>query len=163
MTNEITIDHFPDEPTPENTGLGSFHPMGRLTGKVALTCDDLLHTRLDVWWIGIDSASQEMGDRMVGEVIQVLSEVCESTGNVTDGGGEPLSYDHILDMFEKVDFEVDENLQFKGNPVFLMSPEMVQRLSALGPPSQEQEERHKRIMIEKRDRQNAQKRLRKLD
>jgi hypothetical protein len=107
----------------------------------------------------IDELASKLVSSLMSYMFQSISNVCESTGNKIKAKGG-ISYEHILEMIEKVDVEIDET----GQPTttIVMSPEMAKEFQKLGPPTPEMEERAKQITEKKRKEYNARKRSRKL-
>lgn len=158
-----SVDHLPDQSSPEGVGAGGFYLGPPHTSTIEISFDSLRGTDLEEWWLGIFSAGESLGTHMVKHIFETMKKVCAKTGNIVKSDGEPISHDRIIDMIEMLDLEVDENLQFKSPPKIVLSPEAAGQLENLGPLTAEQEERFRKIMLGKLEKQRAEKRTRKLD
>ena len=89
-----------------------------------------------------------------------ISEVAEATGNVGNANGQPLSYDHITDMLEKVFLYFDD----KGQPIFptlVLNPAIAEALKNLKV-TDEQLRHRDEVLARKKVEFDAQKRTRRL-
>jgi hypothetical protein len=93
-------------------------------------------------------------------LLENLSQITDATGTSINENGKPFSYDMILDLLEKVEFEFDD----LNNPRFpsLIIPHDYIEILNKTQPTQTQDERFKRIIEEKRAIFNAKKRTRRL-
>ena len=97
-------------------------------------------------------------ERQISSAMMVhISESAKHAGNVVSG---ELSFDTINDMVENTHFSFDEN----GNPniSFVTSPDMVDKIKALGSPTAEQQRRFDEIIAKRRDEWNARRHNRRL-
>lgn len=156
------VDHLPDESTPEGVSHGSLHPI-QITSEYSLSFQALEDTDLEAWWGDLYASSMKTAEQMVKHLFAVLNETSARSGNAIDAAGQPIGYDSIMDLLEKLDLPVNQDLEFEGEPFMIVSPESAKHFAALGPLTAEQEQRFKRIMKDKYERQNAQRRTRKLD
>ncbi len=98
--------------------------------------------------------------QMHGSFYERVNDITEATGSQFDMEGRPVSIDMILDMFDRLEFDFDDD----GNPVLptlKCGPEMARRLAELEP-SEEQERRLEEIVLQRKAAYYAQKRTRRL-
>ena len=91
---------------------------------------------------------------------EYLGRVCEATGNVIDGKGQPFSFDLVLDALDKIQIDFDE----AGNPeipTMVLHPELMEKLKKQ-PPTDEQIRRREEIINRKRGEYNARRRTRQI-
>jgi hypothetical protein len=93
-------------------------------------------------------------------LFQVISEVCDGTGNVIDARGKELTYDLVLDLLEQMPIHFDADGS-PSIPQIVMGPEPYGRLARV-PPTPEQLRRQEDILRRKRAEHDAQKRHRRL-
>lgn len=103
-------------------------------------------------------AIQEAG--LSKALLSSLSDVTDFTGNTIDAGGQPLSWDLVTDMVEKMEVDFDDNGEM--DLVLVMNPRDVERLEKLAPPTPEQEERREAVITKKREAWEARQRERRL-
>src|SRR5664279_1546132 len=89
--------------------------------------EDLLAGKFEALLLQFDSAGEEIGGQMVGQLVKTLSAVTESTGNLIDAGGEKLSFDLILESLEQIEWSLDEDNELVM-PSVLMHPNQMKNL-----------------------------------
>ena len=57
----------------------------------------------------LDGAGAMEEETLSGALIDSIVRVTELTGNRVDAGGQPLSWDHVIDAVETMDVSFDEN------------------------------------------------------
>ena len=82
-------------------------------------------------------------------VLDGLDRKLEAAGQTIDAAGRPLSWDVVLDAFDKMDWDFDETGQPKPKTLFA-GPAAAAKLEALPPPTPEQEARFVEMMERKR-------------
>jgi hypothetical protein len=110
--------------------------------------------------LAIDQASDVALSEQMHHLYKYMGRVCDAEGNSIDAKGQPLSYELMLQMAEKVDMTFDEN----GNPQhrFVAHPSMVEQFKSLPPQTEEQRRAWDEMVERKRQEFNARKRHRKL-
>jgi len=81
---------------------------------------------------------------------EVMRETTKKTGNVVDGGGQPLSHEMILEVLEtiQIDFDADGNPRM---PTMMISPAMEPRIKELiDDPAAKNFEKEQQKIIEKK-------------
>lgn len=78
------------------------------------------------------SAGEEYVSQLEQSLVRVLHEVTEATGGVIDAQGEPLTFDHIIELIEKVELASDEDGGL-SLPTILMNPETRKKLESKAP------------------------------
>jgi hypothetical protein len=130
--------------------------------ELAVQMQDVVQERPDALAasIALSMAEQEVA-QFEPRLLELIGRISDKFGNTVDAGGQTISHDLLLDVMEKMDFDVDE----EGNPVglaFVVSPKMAEQLRHLPPPTEQQEERHRRIIEERRRQSRARRRNREL-
>ncbi len=108
-----------------------------------------------------DKASEDMAKGLVGLLVQSMSAVTEATGNVTDVGGRPLSFEVIYEMLEKMEFSLDENDELVL-PAIFVNPDTAKKFESLPPATPQQEEKMDALKERKRQEALARRRRRRL-
>ena len=83
----------------------------------------------------MDAASAEYARQVVAHMLQTVSVVREATGNVVHSGDQPVSFEHIYAMLERIEFSLDENDEL-AMPSLVMHPDTVTRLEPATPDQQ---------------------------
>ena len=118
---------------------------------------EAIESRHDRLVATMDGAATEALRQLMPQIYKHISEICEITGNTVSG---PLTYDKILDAFEQVHTTIDDHGNHGVSVV--VSPDMYEKLLALGPMTKEQEERYKQIVLTKQKEQDVRRRSRSL-
>ena len=105
----------------------------------------------------LDGAGAMEEETLSGALIDSIVRVTELTGNRVDAGGQPLSWDHVIDAVETMDVSFDEN--GKTSLTLLMAPGLEGRLGA---PSPDQQARHDQVLARKREEWRARRGERRL-
>lgn len=155
-----TVDHLAEESVPGAHGgaMGSESIEARSQVPTAA----IARTDLDAWYTIVWDTAEQFAHGQVQLMLRSVGQASEQAGTAIDMKGAPLTHDAVLDMLERMHFEVDDH----GRPVGLtlvVAPEIGDRLARLGPRSAEQDARYRRIIAEKRRVQDAAKRVRRLD
>lgn len=113
--------------------------------------DTILYSDLDEifeCFIPVAAAMANDQERMFFEIMHRAS---QKTGNVVDGGGQPLSHEKILEVLEtiQIDFDKDGNPRM---PTMVISPAMAPRIKELAdaPSVKEFEAKQQKIIEKKR-------------
>jgi hypothetical protein len=109
----------------------------------------------------IDQAADQMTAGIMKGVLDGLDRTLEAAGQTVDASGRPLSWDVVLDVFEKMDWDFDEAGQPKPKTLFA-GPAAAAKFEALPPPTPEQEARYLELMERKRREDLARRGTRKL-
>jgi hypothetical protein len=105
--------------------------------------------------------AESMAKQMVGAFLKSMNKVTTGTGNVVDAGGKPFSYDVLYELFEKMEFSVDENDELVM-PSMVMHPDQAEKLKDLPPPTPEQQLKLEELKERKREEALARRRRRRL-
>ncbi len=141
------------EPQPLDQPLNTFEHMLTIPFEVIRTTN--IAAFIQILYEFAQSYKRQMG----ASVFQTLDAVTDVFGSKVDAQGQPLSFDMINDMFEKLQLGVDDHGQ--AIPPTHIHPEMAQRLAAVQP-TDAQRQRYATIMQPKQAEHNAQKRTRRL-
>lgn len=155
-----TVDHLAEESVTEAHGgvMGGTSMSARMEVQTAAIID----TDLDAWYVLLWSAAEQFAGHQMRYLLASLEAVTQQTGNVVNLGGVPISNDAMLDMLERIEFDVDESGQPEGLSM-VVGPATADQITKLGPMTPEQDERFQKIIAEKRRVQDAKKRVRRLD
>lgn len=88
--------------------------------------EEIIEKGIVVFFERINEAANSMLKQTGGMMFRKMQEATERTGNVIDGGGNPLTPDLLLNIMDKVEMDFDD----EGNPknmAFVMSPDMWSR------------------------------------
>jgi hypothetical protein len=125
-----------------------------------LNHSDLVNGAFEALILNLDDAADQGLKVLMPKIFEYLGQVCDATGNVVDGRGQPFSFDHVLEALEKVQIDFDE----AGNPelpTMVVSPEVFQKLK-MNPPTPEQLRKRDEIIERKRGEHNARRRTRQI-
>jgi hypothetical protein len=120
------------------------------TAVVVIRDEDVITGDVDSVLAAMDSVATEMTGQITKGILDHISEICGSTGNVVAG---ELSYDVINDVMEKLDFSFDD--EGNHNVSVVVDPQGAQRLQDLGKPTAEQQARYDEIIARKKADWNA--------
>lgn len=113
--------------------------------------DTLLYSSLDEIFKCFIPVAEAMANDQERMFFEIMHQVTQKTGNVVDGGGQPLSHEKILEVLEtiQIDFDTDGNPRM---PTMVISPAMAPRMKELAddPSAKEFEEKQKKIIEKKR-------------
>lgn len=107
---------------------------------------------------------KEMGEQMGRYMFKTVDEITKESGNIVDSHGKPFSLDLMFETIEKMQIPFDE----QGNPVMptlVIHPNMSPRLKEIMEKEEvvkEYEERHKKLIEQKRKEWNEEQNSRKL-
>lgn len=121
--------------------------------------ETILATDVDAWIAMLDEQGDKGAEQLERQFFEFMNKVTEDAGQVVDAGGRPLSHDLILDMFEKLQVDFDED----GNPEMPMIVLQPKAFEKLGEPTPEQLKRRDEIIERKRREFAARRRVRKLE
>ena len=119
----------------------------------------ILNSEVEQLIVSIDEASDSELASLMPQIFKFISDVCEASGQVVHGNGQPFSWEHIIELYEKVEMSFDE----EGNPSQLLvtHPDMIKVMEE-NPPTEEQQRRMEQVKERKRAEFFAKKRTRKL-
>ncbi|MGH2844560.1 MAG: hypothetical protein ACRDL0_00790 [Thermoleophilaceae bacterium] len=92
--------------------------------------------------------------------VERMGKVTEAAGTSVDAGGRPLSHELLLEMFERIDIDFDD----EGNAELALfaPPNLIRKLHALPPMADEQQRAWDEMMARKRADFEARTRRRRL-
>jgi len=102
-------------------------PMKKLGAPIRLMREDLEKKGLGAVLEALDKTAQDIADKQGKFFFQRLNETLEETGQTLDAQGQPLTFDLVLDLFEKMEFDFDEH----GQPVWptmMCNPLMLEKV-----------------------------------
>ena len=113
--------------------------------------DTILYSGLDKIFECFIPVADAMANDQERMLFEIMHQVTQETGNVVDGGGQPLSHEKILELLEtiQIDFDTDGNPRM---PTIFISPTVAPRMKELAdaPSAREFEEKQKKIIEKKR-------------
>jgi hypothetical protein len=130
-------------------------PMGY---EFSLTEDMIRETDVTSLVSMLDEAAQEYARQLTQALFQTMNAVTDATGNVVNTGGERLSFEHVYQALDAMEFELDENDELVM-PSLVMHPETA---AGLEPPTPEQETRLAELKKRKLEEALARRRGRRL-
>jgi hypothetical protein len=128
--------------------------------KFSIPIDAIIKTDVESLMVSIDNASDSGIESLVPQIYSFLHEVCELSGQVVDGKGQPFSFDLFLELLEKIDITFNDDGS-PNMPTLVIHPEMKKILEE-NQPNEEQKKRLEELILRKRDDFFAKKRTRKL-
>jgi hypothetical protein len=136
------------------------HPLVAHEQDFEIHFTTIRNTDVDAFTAILFESAQECKHQILSTMFQTLNDITDAVGNTLYLKGEPLGFDHINDMLEKMDITFDEN----GRPIWptiVAHPDMAKTLAALQP-TREQLQRQDEIAMRKKAEYNAKKRTRRL-
>lgn len=88
---------------------------------------DVLQKGIGAFLETVSPIAEEMQKQAVELMAKTLERVTAETGNVVDAGGKPITFDHYMEMYEKVWVDFDD----AGNPyphTLVAGPEVITKL-----------------------------------
>ncbi|GMK41955.1 hypothetical protein PCCS19_50140 [Paenibacillus sp. CCS19] len=128
--------------------------------KFNIPFDVILRTDVEALMTSIDEASDSGIESLVPQIFQFIGEVCDASGQVVDGRGQPFSFDLFLELLEKIEITFNDDGS-PNMPTLFIHPNMRKVLED-NPPSEEQQKQMEELISRKRDDFFAKKRTRKL-
>lgn len=136
------------------------HSLSHFEETILIHADTIRSTDIDGFICALTELAQKYEDAMGRTLVQTLHDVTNATGGAIDAKGKPFTWDLFLDMLEAMDFTFDDEGRPHAKQV-IMNPETAKILQATEI-TPEQRQRHDRIMIQKKEQWDAQKRYRRL-
>lgn len=133
-------------------------PSERVGFEMGWERDDVLKGNFEALVLQLDSASGELGEKLVGMFVKTMGAVTDSTGNVVDAQGSPLTFELLYEMLDKIEYTLDDDDELEM-PSLVMHPDMVKKLPK---PTPEQEAALEELKQRKREELLAQRRSRRL-
>jgi hypothetical protein len=84
----------------------------------------------------LDSASNDLGEKLVAQFVKTLSSVTESTGNVLHAEGKKFSFEMFVEMLEQIEWSLDDDDEL-SMPSLLMHPDQAKNLPSGATPEQQ--------------------------
>ena len=109
----------------------------------------------------MDSAADQQLSVVMPHFFEVIQRTSEAAGTAMDAGGRPFSYELMLEMLAKIDFDFND----QGNPdlpTLIVGPEQAKKMQAMPPPTPEQRRAFADLIEKKRSEHHARRRHRKL-
>lgn len=128
--------------------------------KFNLPFDVILKTNVEGFMESIDEASDSGIESLAPQLFQFLGEVCDASGQVVDGRGQPFSFDLFLELMEKIEITFNDD-GCPNMPTLVIHPNMRKVLED-NPPTEQQQKQMDDLISRKRDEFFAKKRTRKL-
>jgi hypothetical protein len=143
---------------PVDIAHGAYAPIG-VKNVLTERFDTVLATDVDEWISMLDEQGDKAAEQLETQFFAFMHKVTEDAGQVIDARGRPLTHDLVLDMFEKLQIDFDEDGQ-PQMPTIVVPPKVYEKL---GEPTPEQMKRRDEIIERKRSEFLARRRVRKLE
>jgi hypothetical protein len=104
-------------------------PMKKLGAPIRLMREDLEEKGFGAVLEALDKTAQDIADKQGKFFIQRLKETLEEAGQTIEAKGQPLTFDLVLDLLEKIEFDFDEH----GQPIWpsaLSGPSLAEKAKA---------------------------------
>lgn len=98
--------------------------------------DDMVASNFDVLILGLDAASNELGEGLMSMVLKTVSAVTQSTGNVVDAGGKKFSFELLVETLEKIEWSLDDDDELVM-PSIVMHPDQMKKLPSEATPEEQ--------------------------
>jgi hypothetical protein len=162
MPPMVRTPHVPATGTTPETSIGYQGELQPIEGTVEFNVGEFLNLDLSAWDEAVFKCAQSALPQVMSMVFGSLDEATRQSGNVVDAKGKKLSHDVILDGLEAMELDFNEDGTHKELRM-IVSPGMFEAFKKLGPPTPEQEARHRDIVQKKWEAHLARRRFRKLD
>ncbi len=116
--------------------------------EMRLERDEFKEKGLPAVLTAMDKTAADIARKQTKYFFEQLDDICEQAGQTYDAKGQPLSYDLILEQFEMVQIDFDENGQ-PLMPTILSGPKIHEIFDKLEI-TEEQEKRFEEIIEQKR-------------
>ncbi len=133
-------------------------PSEKVGFEIGWERNDVLEGNFETLLLQFDSASKELAEKLVGMFLKTVGAVTESTGNVVNAEGQPLTFELIYEMLDKIEYTLDDDDELEM-PSMVMHPNMMKKLPK---PTPEQEAAIEELKQRKREELLAQRRRRRL-
>lgn len=133
-------------------------PSEKVGFEIGWERDNVLQGNFEALLLELDSASGELGEKLVKMFIKTLGAITDSTGNVINAEGSPPTFELIYEMLEKIEYSLDDDDELEM-PSLLMHPDMVKKLPT---PTPDQEAAIEELKQRKREELLAKRRRRRL-
>jgi len=97
--------------------------------------DDVLAGNFEALLLQLDCASKALGEKLIARLVETLSSVTESTGNVVHAEGKKFSFEMLVEMLEKIAWSLDDDDEL-AMPSLLMHPDQTKNLPSEATPEQ---------------------------
>jgi hypothetical protein len=136
------------------------HPLFEAGGEMTIHNDVIRRTEIESYLTELLNVPLMMARQLQQQLFVNVEEITEATGNVRDVGGEPFSFDHLIEIIRMVSLDFDDD----GEPK-LSDLRLIGNLgSAAGSqdPTEEQIRTFEAVIAEKKAEFDAKKRVRRL-
>ena len=127
----------------------------------ALEMDDIVSGDFDKLAAALDAAADNGLKQFMPKFFERIGELTSAVGNTVDARGQPLTFELLLQGFERTQIDFDD----QGNPILpklVLGPELYAAFQKLPPPTQEQQKLWDEMIQRKRREFNDSRRHRKL-
>ena len=121
--------------------------------------DALLRVDVPAVRVWLDGTAEAYVDHMRDSVFEAMQRAAEQSGQLLGTPGAPISWDMLLEGFERIDWPEDEHGSVREPDVVLRPP---RTLEELAPRTPEQERRLEAIRARKQEEHDARRRNRRL-
>ena len=124
--------------------------MAEIHSEAILDMETVRSTDIDKFSEFLYELSQSTIRSLASEFVKGMNQVSNAVGNTINAGNQPFSYDHVLDLMEKMEIDFDD----KGQPIglaLIVHPTLAQKIANLDMTA-EQEKRRELILARKKAR-----------
>lgn len=155
------VDHLPPSRNSFEDGKVVDNLPFQMEASFTASITDCISNDMDAVASMIDEAAEQGVRIVVPQILGYVSRLSQAAGSATDAGGRQLSHDLITESLEAIDVDFDE----EGNPdlpTLVAGPAVIEALSKLPPPTEDQTARYREMINRKREEFNARRRHRNL-
>ena len=98
--------------------------------------DDVVAGNFEALLLVLDSAANELGEKLVAKFVKTVSSVTESTGNVIHAEGKKFSFEMLVEMLETIEWSLDDDDEL-SMPSLLAHPDLLKNLPSEATPEQQ--------------------------
>ena len=152
---------FPPEDA-EAFGRGQLLNGERVSARMTADWQSMKALDLDAWLEMLWDGAGQFAEGMARMAFDAMDRAAQGSGNAVNFSSGDITHERVLEMLEKMEFDVDENDMPIGLTL-VTSPAMAEKLQSLPPLTPEQQARWDDLIRRKKEAQRARKRTRRLD
>jgi hypothetical protein len=157
----VKVDHLPISRNSFDNGTVVDNQPFPIEASLTAPIADCISNNVDVVASIIDDAAEQAVKIVVPQILGAVGKLSQAAGTRVDAQGRQLSHDLITEALAAIEIDFDE----AGNaklPTLVAGPALIEALTKLPPPTEEQIARQNAVIEEKRKAFNARQRHRKL-
>jgi len=119
-----TTDIIRDDGSAEET------PMQQHSANIVIKVVPISEFTLEAVDHYLDEIAEQFAKSMSQAMHETISDAADKSGNVVDGQGQPISFDLLLEAFEKIQIDFNDDGTWSA-PSIVVSPQQFERIMAL--------------------------------